>query len=347
MSGAVLEARASLSLDTYVVDCAWSADSRSLAVAGGEGAVLQIANAAQSPQVHELGEHGMGVLAVAWQPGRSVIASSGQDGAVVLWDTDRAVEPKRLRRTTAWTERLAFNAEGKLLAASTGKNVSFWNGEGELLHESAPHPGSVAAIAWDKPGRDVAAATFGGVWVHRIESGRLDTRPYQWAGAALAVSFSPNGKVLAAGMQDGSVHFWYLATGDDSQISGYGAKVPLIEWSANSRYLATGAGSDVIVWDFTGKGPEGSAPLELRGHTERIVTLAFQPDGPWLVSGGKDWRVTLWLPGKEERAVDGHLTSAEVTVTRWSPDGKLLAVGEANGKLTVYALVTKSGNRAR
>jgi WD40 repeat protein len=133
MSGAVLEARASLSLDTYVVDCAWSADSRSLAVAGGEGAVLQIANAAQSPQVHELGEHGMGVLAVAWQPGRSVIASSGQDGAVVLWDTDRAVEPKRLRRTTAWTERLAFNAEGKLLAASTGKNVSFWNGEGELL----------------------------------------------------------------------------------------------------------------------------------------------------------------------------------------------------------------------
>lgn len=347
MSGAVLELRASVSLDTYVVDCSWSADSRALAVAGGEGAVLHVENAAQSPKVHELGEHGMGVLAVAWQPGRSAIASSGQDGSVVLWNTDRTVEPKRLRRVTAWTERLAFSGDGKLLAASTGKTVSVWSGEGELLHESAPHPGSVAAIAWDKPGRDLAAATFGGVWVHRVESGKLTTRTYQWAGAALAVSFSPNGKVLAAGMQDGSVHFWYLATGDDSQISGYGAKVPLIEWSANSRYLATGAGSDVIVWDFTGKGPEGSTPLELRAHTERVVTLAFQPEGPWLVSGGKDWRITLWLPGKAEQAVDGHLTSAEVTVTRWSRDGKRLAVGEANGKLTIYELVTTSGTRAR
>jgi WD40 repeat protein len=346
MSEPVLEPRASVSLDTYVVDCAWSADSRSLAIAGGEGAVLHIENAVQSPQVHELGEHGMGVLAVAWQPGRSAIASSGQDGTVVLWNTDRTVGPKRLRRATGWTERLAFSGDGKLLAASTGKTVSVWSGEGELLHESAPHPGSVAAIAWDRTGRErsatgrhLAAATFGGVWVHRIDSGELTTRTYRWASAALAVSFSPNGKVLAAGMQDGSVHFWYLATGDDSQISGYGTKVPLIEWSANSRYLATGAGSEVIVWDFTGKGPEGSTPLELRAHTERIVTLAFQPEGPWLVSGGKDWRITLWLPGKESQAVDGHLTTSEVTVTRWSPDGKLLAVGEANGKLTIYVLV--------
>jgi WD40 repeat protein len=347
MSDAVLEPRATASLDTYIVDCAWSADGRSLAVAGGEGAVLHVENAAQAPRVHELGEHGMGVLAVAWQPGTSVIASSGQDGTVVLWNTARTVEPKRLHRATAWTERLAFSTDGKLLAASTGKTVTVWSGEGELLHESTPHPGSVAAIAWDKPGRDLAAATFGGVWVHRIEPGKLTTREFKWAAAALAVAFSPNGKVLAAGMQDGSVHFWYLASGDDSEIRGYGAKVPLIEWSANSRYLATGAGSDVIVWDFTGKGPEGSTPLELRAHTERIVTLAFQPDGPWLVSGGRDWRITLWLPGKAEQAVDGHLTSAEVTVTRWSPDGKLLAVGEASGKLTVYALITKSGNRAR
>ncbi len=353
MSGAVLEPRASVSLDTYVVDCAWSGDSRSLAVAGGEGAVLHVEDAAQSPQVHELGEHGMGVLAVAWQPRGSVIASSGQDGTVVLWNTDRTLDPKRLRRATAWTERLAFSSDGKLLAASTGKTVTVWSGEGELLHESAPHPGSVASIAWDRTGservtgRDLAAATFGGVWVHRIESGKLTTREYPWAAAALAVAFSPNGKVLAAGMQDGSVHFWYLATGDDSQISGYGAKVPLIEWSASSRYLATGAGSDVIVWDFTGKGPEGSTPLELRAHTERIVTLAFQPQGPWLVSGGKDWRITLWLPGKAEQAVDGHLTSSEVTVTRWSPDGKRLAVGEANGKLTIHELVTTSASRAR
>ena len=347
MSDGILQPRASVSLETYVVDCSWSSDSQSLAVAGGEGGVLCVENAAQSPRVNEVGEHSIGVMAVAWQPNSATIAASGQDGAVVLWNVDRTIEPKRLRRATNWTERLAYTPDGKFLAASTSRTVTVWGAQGELLHESAPHPGTVAAIAWDKPGRDLAAATFGGVWVHRIENGLLTTRQYAWAGASLAVAFSPNGKVLAAGMQDGSVHFWYLATGDDSQISGYGTKVPLIEWSANSRHLATGAGSEVIVWDFTGKGPEGSTPLELKGHTERIVTLAWQPGGPWLVSGGKDWRVSLWQPGKAEHAFDAHLTSAEVTVTRWSPDGRYLAVGEANGKLSVYELVTKSANRAR
>jgi WD40 repeat protein len=347
MSEGILQPRASVSLDTYVVDCSWSSDSRSLAVAGGEGGVLRIENAVQSPRVHELGEHGMGALSVAWQPGRDIVASSGQDGSVVLRSTDPAVEPKRLRRSTNWTEHVAFAAGGKLLAAATGKTVTFWSGEGEPLHESAPHPGSVSAIAWDKPGRDLAAATFGGVWVHRVENGALATRQFKWGAAGLSVSFSPNGKVLAAGMQDGSVHFWYLATGDDSEIRGYGTKVPLIEWSANSRYLATGAGSEAIVWDFTGKGPEGSTPQELKGHTERIVTLAFQPDGPWLVSGGKDWRVSLWQPGKAEQAFDAHLTTSEVTVTRWSPDGRHVAVGEAKGKVSVYELITKSGSRAR
>jgi WD40 repeat protein len=352
MSGGTLQPRTSVSLDTYVVDCSWSSDSRSLAVAGGEGGVFGVDNAVQSPKVQELGEHGMGVLAVAWQPDRNSVASSGQDGTVTLWSVDRTTEPKRLRRATSWSEHVAFSSDGTLLAASTGKTVTVWNGDGEPLHESAPHPGSVSSIAWDRSGRDLAAATFGGVWIHRLENGALTTRQYKWSAAALSVSFSPSGKVLAAGMQDGSVHFWYLASGDDSEIRGYGTKVPLIEWSANSRYLATGAGSEVIVWDFTGKGPEGSTPLELKGHTERVVTLAFQPNGPWLVSGGKDWRVSLWLPGKAEHALDAHLTSAEVTVTRWSPDGRYLAVGEANGKLSVYELMagagaTKSANRAR
>jgi WD40 repeat protein len=347
MSDGILQPRASVSLDTYVVDCSWSSDSRSLAVAGGEGAVLSVEDAVHSPKANELGEHGIGVLAVAWQPNSTRIAASGQDGAVVLWNADRAVEPKRLRSATNWAERLAYTPDGKFLAASTSRTVTIWNADGELLHESAQHPGNVAAIAWDKAGRDVAAATSGGVWVHRLENGSLTTRQYPWAGAALAVAFGPNGKVLAAGMQDGSVHFWYLATGDDSQISGYGTKVPLIEWSANSRYLATGAGAEVIVWDFTGKGPEGSTPLELKGHTDRIATVAFQPNGPWLVTGGKDWRVSLWQPGKAEHAFDAHLTTAEVTVTRWSPDGQYVAVGEASGKLSVYELITKSANRAR
>jgi WD40 repeat protein len=177
--------------------------------------------------------------------------------------------------------------------------------------------------------------------VYRIEPPQFTPRKYPWAAACLTAAFSPNGKVLASGMQDGTVHFWWLTTGKDSQMRGYPSKVTLTEWSANGRHLATSAGSEVVVWDFGGKGPEGSAPLELSGHTDRVTHLAFQPNGPWLVSAGRDWRLTLWQPGKEKQAVDAHLTGAEITAVRWSPDGKRVAVGEAKGRVTIYELIAR------
>ena len=336
MTLATLGERASLPLDTYIVDVAWSPDCRSIAVAGGEGAVLLVEGADAAPKARAIGEHGMGVIAVAWQPGGNTIASSGQDSVVALWDATSGNALKRQRPGTAWTQHIAFSPDGKLLAAATGKVLSLWDCAGDKVHSFEPLAGSIAAIAWDHAGRDLAAASAGAVSVHRIEPPQFTSRKYAWPAACLTAAFSANGKVLASGMQDGTVHFWLLQTGKDSQMRGYGSKVTLTDWSANSRYLATAAGAEVIVWDFGGKGPEGSAPLELAGHTDRVTHLAFQPAGPWLISAGRDWRLSLWLPGKEKQVVDAHLTGGEITAVRWSPDGKAVAVGDAKGRLTVY-----------
>ena len=338
MSLAVLTERANLALDAYVADLTWSPDGNSLAVAGGEGAVVLVEQATTAPKARVLGEHGMGVIAVAWQPGGNLFASTGQDSAVVLWDASGGAAAARIRPGTAWTEQIAFSRDGKLLATATGKVLALWDSAGQKVHAFEPLAATIAAIAWDKPGLDLAAASMGAVTVHRIEPPQFSARKYPHAAACLTAAFSPNGKVLASGMQDGTVHFWWLTTGKDSQMRGYPTKVSLTEWSASGRYLATAAGPEVIVWDFGGKGPEGSAPLELSGHTDRITHLAFQPNGPWLVSAGRDWRLTLWRPGKEKQAVDAHLSGGEITAVRWSPDGRRVAVGEAKGRLTIYEL---------
>jgi dipeptidyl aminopeptidase/acylaminoacyl peptidase len=57
------------------------------------------------------------------------------------------------------------------------------------------------------------------------------------------------------------------------------------------------------------------------------------------VSGGRDWRLSLWLPGKSAQAIDAHLAAAEVTAVRWSPDGRRVAVGEAGGGIGIYAIL--------
>ena len=339
---AILERRGSVALDDYVVDVAWSPDSGRLAVAGGEGKVFLLMHDGSSLTARTVGEHGMGAITVAWQPRGDVFVSTGQDSRITLFDNEGRLVTEQ-RPAMAWTTVAAWSPDGKRLATAAGKQMTLWSPTLEKEHVFAPQSSTVVALGWDKPGRDLAAAINGGLVVHRIEAPRFQMRHYKWAAPCLAAAFSPNGRYLATGTQDGSVHFWHLSTGRDSQMRGYPSKVEQISWSGDSRYLATAADDQVVVWDFSGKGPEGSRPLQLRGHTDRIECVAFQPSGNHLVTGGRDWRVSLWLPGKSPVALDAQLTDSEPTCLRWSPDGRFVAVGERSGKISVFEIVRISG----
>jgi WD40 repeat protein len=336
----LLEPRAAVTLDDYVRELAWAPDGRSLVVAGGEGKVFRVSECPQRLRVQELAGHVPGTLAVAWSSLGQVFATSGQDGTLALHRAEDGAELRRWAPARSWTEQLAWSPDGAVLASSAGRVVSLWSADGEARAVLPAQASTVAALGWDRSGRDLAAAGQGGVRVHRLEgAATAPAREFPADGACLSVAWSANGKLLASGLQNGKVHFWYLASGRNSEMSGYGSRVALTVWSANSRYLATSAGAEVVVWDFGGKGPEGTRPAQLTGHTERVESLAWQPGGVHLASGGRDWRLSLWVPGKSTTAIDAHLAEGEVTSVRWSPDGRTLAVGAAQGALALYELV--------
>lgn len=336
-----LEPRASLAFDDYVTDFAWSPDSQALAVAGGEGKVALVRREESQWTLKLCGEHLLGALAVAWRPHGRQFASSGQDGAVVLWDGASGQTLKRWKPAPTPTQALCFSPGGDLLATAAGKAVTLWSSEGEKIHAFAAGAHTAVALAFDRPGSDLGVASNGEITVHRIEKSRYETRRYKWPAACLTVNFSGNGRFLATGMADGTLHFWNRSTGKDSQMRGYDGRLELVGWSDSSRYLASSAGNDVVLWDFGGKGPEGSRPLVLQGHTERVSGFHWQPGGEHLVSGGRDWRLALWRPGKTAEPIDVQMVDSEVTALRWSPDGKQLAAGEKQGRITFYELVAR------
>jgi WD40 repeat protein len=340
-AAARLQAYARVALDDYPVDAAWSPDGGTLLVGCGEGAVVQLKPGERDPGIAEVGRHAGGVLSVAWQAAGALCASSGQDGAVRLWDarsvgsSDDQAAVRTLLQDAEWSEHLAFAPNGKQLAAGTGKRLRVYDTAGAELALFADRPGSIAALAWRPKSAEIAAASNGGMRLHRVAS-PPHTLDLPWNGACLTASWSPDGRVLAAGLQDGSVHFWYVAAGKQSEMKGYGAKVRLTSWSASSRWLATSADEQIVVWDFGGRGPEGSAPLQLRSHTARLTQLAFAPQGNLLVSGSGDRRLLAWQPGSSEQPVDADLLSDEVVLLRFSRDGARLAAGDRAGTLTCY-----------
>jgi WD40 repeat protein len=160
-------------------------------------------------------------------------------------------------------------------------------------------------------------------------------RKFMYKGSLLATSWSPNSRFVAAGNQDSTIHIWIVESGKDLCMSGYPTKIRELSWHSSSRFLATGGGSSVVVWDFAGKGPAGSSPISLEHHQRFLTQLAYQNSGEILASGCEDGLLALWHPTAKVPLLTSLRLCAPVAQLAWSPDDRTLAVGAADGSVIV------------
>lgn len=328
---------ATAAVEDFPVALAWAPDASALAVGGGEGRIWKID--VRSGEATLVGEHAPGVLELAWQAKGPLLASGGQDGSVRLWDTREAdAAPRTLHRAARWPAGVTWQADGTRLAFAQGRAVLLFASDGTPAGELDGHEVPLTHLAWR--GRDeLVAAGNGALFVDRISSGAIEQ--FVLEGTPQTLALSPDLKIVANGLADGSVNFRYINNRKRSRMSGYAGKVHQTVWSASSRFLATAStgASSIVVWDFGGKGPEGSDPLQLEGHEERIEALAWQTGGPLLAACARDWKLTLWKPGPgRSSTLDVQALDGEPCGLGWSPDGRRLALAQASGKIRFYGL---------
>ncbi|CAA9541206.1 MAG: High-affnity carbon uptake protein Hat/HatR [uncultured Thermomicrobiales bacterium] len=141
----------------------------------------------------------------------------------------------------------------------------------------------------------------GGVQRWETASGRLINGPLRIpASTVRAIAFSPDGRTLAAGGQDGTVILWDIADGTPRLTSLF--HVPAVRslaFSPDGEILAAGteggAGAGlnsgkVALWDVGSGGPLGELAADLRLGRG----IAFSPDGMVLAVGGAEGSVVLW-----------------------------------------------------
>ena len=102
--------------------------------------------------------HGAAVLSVAWHPGGQWLASGGQDGRIIIWDTaDGDMTMGRI-----WKDEFGLGEQiwdlawnGNLLAAAGASgSVKVWDVmTGENVANYTGHQGAVRAVDWSHDGR--------------------------------------------------------------------------------------------------------------------------------------------------------------------------------------------------
>ncbi len=318
----------------HVSALAWSPDGCMLAAAAISGPI-HLLDAADGSALAKLPGHAFGTVAVSWHPKRAVLASGGQDGKVRLWSPPNGECAAELDAGAAWVECLAWSMDGEKLATGAGRKLRLWTPAGDLLRECSPHVSTVTDIAWHPSRQQLATTCYGGVSFWQPDRSEA-VRQFAWKGSLLALAWSPNGKLLASGDQDSSVHFWFVTDGTDLHMSGYACKVRELTWSADSRFLATGGSVDVVLWDCSKKGPANTRPVELQHHGALISQLAFQRNGPLLASGCAGGAIALWNPRTSRDPLGTARLDGALTRLAWSPDKAWIAAGTGLGTVCTF-----------
>ncbi|KAJ3010945.1 UNVERIFIED_CONTAM: hypothetical protein HDU68_001883 [Siphonaria sp. JEL0065] len=94
--------------------------------------------------------------------------------------------------------------------------------------------------------------------------------------AVLAVSFSPDGSMLATGSGDTTIRIWDLNTETPRHtLQGHSNWVQILAWSPDAKYLTSGSmDKSIRIWDPKVGKPLGDA---LKSHTQLITGIAWEP----------------------------------------------------------------------
>ncbi len=206
------------------------------------------------------------VNAIEFSADGKILAVNGEK--VVFWDISDPKKPVKLSTLPQDSNEfsdLAFNAEGKLLAAIAGNNVVLWDisdiSKPSRLAVLEGHSNQIQSVVFNplNPSLLVSAGKDKNIILWNVADPlnpqKADTlaNHSDWV---TSVAFSPDGTKLASGSYDKYVNLWNVSNPEVSilisKMVGHIGSVGTVEFNSSGGFLASqGRSGNIIFWDIT------------------------------------------------------------------------------------------------
>lgn len=296
------------------------------------------------------------ITTLSFSPKDQWISAGQQDGSVRMWRTDSSSTPAACKLDALREKSLGHpiaalvsTLDGRLLATGS-RNGTLRVCEGALERADGRAPSALVPsrslprltgspsslfeqVALDPEGRWMAAATDSALGVWNLETG-APLWPYQpLPSLVVSMAVSPDGKVLATGLLDGSVTLWEPLTGKARSLERLHKRaVRALAFSPDSSRLAASSEEQILsLWETRSARRIWSLP-----NHSFVTALAFHTDGAVLASASADSSITLWAveTGAELRTLKSN--ADPIRALAINPQGTLLATGSDDQQIRIW-----------
>ncbi len=314
-----------------------------------------------------LKEHTWSIKSTAFSPDGKTIVTGHHDGTVHLWDALTGQH-----KTTTYTghegdvDVVVFSPDGATIATGGmfDNTARLWDADTLInIKTFKGHTnGGIHSIAFSPSGETIVTGSFDNtarIW--DIHTGKNITTFKGHTDGIYSVAFSRDGKTIATGSIDKTAQLWDAQTGVHKTTLQHSSAVSSIAFSPDGKTIATGSlgeNNNPILANFSGieiryeygkiRDINIDTPLQvwdastgkhidtLSGHTNRIVSIAFSPDGSIIATGSDDKTVRLWDAYTNEhiKTFTGHTN--DVNTVAFSPVGKTLMSGSYDGTVLLW-----------
>jgi len=354
---------------------AFSPDGKLLASGGGDGSLIfwDLTDRENPRQIGPtMYEHQGAVLSLTFGRDSQTLISSSDEGTLILWNLNGLLSGahptfQQLTGYNRSVNSVAFSAAGETLASGHSDGVvALWdvNRQQAFSQQLVGHSQTVRSVAFSPtlrlnsgPALLASGGEDGQIILWNAETAEPSGPPLTGStGAVLSLAFNPEGTLLAAGDSGGTINLWEVASRERNgePLTGHTQGVLSLAFSPDGKLIASGGCSQV---DADGRCNQGEVRLwEVATHQPllspitiqagSVNSVAFSPDGKWLVSGSTDDTLTIWEAstlsnaGQPPDLITDMITGGFFSLA-FSPDGEKLLMGTGNGNLILWDMVSR------